>query len=172
LQGRVAQDVLWPGSSNRDSAGALTTCWRTPVGSRNPCEVRERLASFLAAQPRSGASADSSPEIFGRMELSSRSRGSLASPIHRHECVKFFLRKGEEIAILNAGPASARYSSDFVTGQIVRESPINAFVEQQLHLAAAASMRSLASSRNAMTCLRETLGKPSSKSSIESPPSR
>ena len=35
-------------------------------------------------------------------------------PIHCHECVKFFLRKGKQIAILNAGPASARYSSDFV----------------------------------------------------------
>ena len=93
-------------------------------------------------------------------------------PIHCHECVKFFLRKGKQIAILNAGPASARYSSDFMTGQIVRESLINAFVEQQLHLDAAASMRSLASSRNAMTCSRETLGKPSRKSSIESPPSR
>jgi hypothetical protein len=47
---------------------------------------------------------------------------------------------------------------EFVTDEIVRESSINAFVEQHLHLDAAASMRSLASSRNAMACSRETLG--------------
>src|SRR4029453_15351848 len=47
------------------------------VGSRNPCEVRGRLASFLAAQPRSGATAGDSPERSGRMDLSSRARGRL-----------------------------------------------------------------------------------------------
>src|SRR5207249_6629560 len=56
--------------------------------------------------------------------------------------------------------------------EIASESSIDAFVEQDLHFAAAASMHSFASSRNAITCSRETLGKPSRKSSIESPASR
>jgi hypothetical protein len=42
----------------------------------------------------------------------------------------------------------------------------------QFHFSTAASTRSFASSRKAMTCSRETVGKPSRKSSIESPPSR
>jgi hypothetical protein len=37
---------------------------------------------------------------------------------------------GREPTILNSSLASARYRSDFVTDQIVRESAINAFVEQ------------------------------------------
>jgi hypothetical protein len=49
-------------------------------------------------------------------------------PIHRHECVKFLCRQRKQIAVPNAGPASARYSSDFVADQIVRESPINALI--------------------------------------------
>jgi hypothetical protein len=42
--------------------------------------------------------------------------------------------------------------------------PIDALVEQDFHLVAAASMHSFAPSRNAMTCSRCTLGKPSRKS--------
>src|SRR5262249_49114734 len=71
------QDVLFPGSPNRDFARTLTTRWGLPVGSRNPCGVRERLASFLAAQPRSGAAPGNSSDKFGRMDLSSGARGWL-----------------------------------------------------------------------------------------------
>jgi hypothetical protein len=46
-------------------------------------------------------------------------------PIHSNECVELLFRERKQITILNSSPASARYRIDFVTDQIVRESPIN-----------------------------------------------
>src|SRR5437773_10779852 len=76
----------------------------------------------------------------------------------------------EQIAGLNASPAAFLNSRNRMADKIPSESSIDAFVEQDLHFVAAASMHSFASSRNAITCSRETLGKPSRKSSMESPP--
>src|SRR5690349_1035343 len=70
--------------------------------------------------------------------------------INGDKCVEFLLGEREQIAILNAGPAVERYSRNLVIDQIARESSIDTLVEQDLHSTAAASMRSLASSRNAM----------------------
>ena len=74
----------------------------------------------------------------------------------------------EKLAIANPGPAELRNRGYFVAANFSGESTIYAFVEQQPHKADSIR-RSLAISRNAMTWSRETLGKPSRKSSMDSP---
>ena len=92
--------------------------------------------------------------------------------IHGHEHIKLLLGEREEIAVLDSRPTLARYCGDNMSDQIVCQPSIYALVEQYLHSIAAASTRVFASSKKAITCSRDTLGKPSRKSSIESPPSR
>jgi hypothetical protein len=58
-----------------------------------------------------------------------------------------------------------------VADDVARKPPVDALVEQNPQ-DAAFTIRSFASSRKAMTWLRDTDGNPSRKSSIDSPPSR
>src|ERR1043166_2767080 len=92
--------------------------------------------------------------------------------IHGNKRVEFLFSQCKQFAILDSTPTAFLNRCDLMADEIARESAVNALVEQNLHFVAEASMHSFASSRNAMTCSRETLGKPSRKSSMESPPSR
>ena len=71
--------------------------------------------------------------------------------VNRDEDFKFLLGQREQISIFDSGPTFPRYSSNFMADKIASKSTVDAFVEQDLHFATAASMRSLASSRKATT---------------------
>jgi hypothetical protein len=55
--------------STGTSCGMMNYELGLPVGSRDPRRLPERLAGFLAFQPRSGTSTGDSAEQFGRTDL-------------------------------------------------------------------------------------------------------
>ena len=67
--------------------------------------------------------------------------------------------------------ARFRHCPHVVSQDVPREASIDALVEKHPH-DALTTIRAVASSRNAATCSRLTVGKPTRKSSIVSPPSR
>src|SRR5262249_10720060 len=89
-------------------------------------------------------------------------------PLQRHRIVP---PRGQQFSVLDARPAHLSGCLDVVSGDVARQSPVDAFIEQHLHETDWTS-RSFASSKKAMTCSRVTDGKPSRNSSIESPASR
>src|ERR1700682_4986537 len=91
--------------------------------------------------------------------------------IYRDEYVKLSARERQQLSILDRRPAHLTSGLDVVANDITSQTPIDAFVEQNLH-EAASTIRVLASSRNAMTCSRVTDGKPARNSSMDSPASR
>ena len=91
--------------------------------------------------------------------------------IHRDEDIKLSGGSGEQRAIAHTRPSQTNDRSDVVPRDLSLQPSINTLVKQQSH-GVTSIRRSFASSRNETTCSRATLGKPSRKSSIDSPPSR
>jgi hypothetical protein len=91
--------------------------------------------------------------------------------IDSDENVVTILGKSEKVTVRLPRPTSLRNRADLVTEEFPREAPVYALVEQDPHVAEATT-RAFASSRKAMTCSRFTVGNPSRKASIDSPPSR
>lgn len=79
-------------------------------------------------------------------------------PIHGDERIEFLFRECQQVTVLNPAPAAFLNRSDLVADEIAREPTIHALIEEHLHFTAAASTRSFASSRNAITCSRESSG--------------
>ena len=92
-------------------------------------------------------------------------------PVDRDECIELPGGARQQCAVLDAGPAKLDNRTYFVSGDVASQSPVDTFVEQKPHDAVSIN-RSLANSRKEITCSRLTLGKPSRKSSIDSPASR
>src|SRR5476651_864798 len=90
--------------------------------------------------------------------------------VHRHEDIELAGSgdQAKQLAVADAGPARLRHGFDRVAGQFSRQILWQTFIEKQAHQAVA-SIRSLASSRKAMACFRETGGNCSRKSSSDSP---
>jgi hypothetical protein len=78
---------------------------------------------------------------------------------------------GEQLTILQCSPACVWHGHHVVSLDVLREAPIDALVEKHPH-DVGVIIRAVASSRNATTCSRRTVGNPAKKSSIVSPPSR
>ncbi len=91
--------------------------------------------------------------------------------IHGDENVYSTRSSTKQIAVFDTRPAESRHRLNFVFGQLVGKPAVDALVEQHSHDIVSIK-RSLAISRNEITCSRETLGKPSRKSSMDSPASR
>jgi len=87
------------------------------------------------------------------------------------EPVRLLRRQSQQLTVLNGRPPHLSRGLDVMTDDVSRQPPIDAFVDQDSHETLATS-RSFASSRKAITCSRETVGKPSRKSSSDSPASR
>jgi hypothetical protein len=90
--------------------------------------------------------------------------------IDRNGNAKLFCSQREKLAVFHGGLTHLRNSPDFMTDYILSDPTINASVEENSH-EAAATIRSFASSKKATTWSRVTVGKPSRKLSIVSPPS-
>ena len=88
-----------------------------------------------------------------------------------HKRVKLLLGQSEQVAVLDTCPTHLRNGQDFVSSDLLCKSAVDAFVLQNSR-EATGSIRAFASSRKAITCSRVTVGKPSRKSSIVSPPSK
>lgn len=97
-------------------------------------------------------------------------RRSQPDVLSRHRRVRESL-KSVLVDVRRFGPAHLPNRLGVEAGQITKESRVDALVEQDSHRVPA-STRAFVSSRNASTCSRVTEGKPSRKSSMDSPPSR
>ena len=91
--------------------------------------------------------------------------------VNRHEDVELFLRASEELSNLDTGPAGLRNRDYLMAFDFLGQSAVDTLVEKDVH-EAIGSIRAFASSRKAITCSRETVGKPSRNSSIVCPPSK
>ncbi|SLM49428.1 protein of unknown function [Nitrospira japonica] len=91
--------------------------------------------------------------------------------IYCHKNIVLSLRPPQEIAVLNAGPASLRDRDNLMAFNLIGQSTIDTLVEEKFH-EATGNMRVFASSRKAITCSRVTVGNPSRKSSMVCPPSK
>ena len=87
------------------------------------------------------------------------------------ESVELTRSLGKQGAVVNTRPAEPRHRLNFVSMEVVSKPAVDTLVEQHSHGVVSIN-RSLAISRNAMTCSRATLGKPSRKSLMDSPASR
>ena len=76
-----------------------------------------------------------------------------------HENIELCLRACQKLTVLDPRPACLRNRQDFMPLNIFGESSVDALVKEDSH-EALASIRVLASSRKAITCSRETVGKP------------
>src|SRR5580704_13894535 len=91
--------------------------------------------------------------------------------IHRDEHIEMVCGNREQLADRDGRQTHLTNGLHVVTDDLTRQTPVDAFVEKNLHEAASIT-RVFASSRKAMTCSRVTDGNPSRKSSIDSPASR
>src|SRR6187549_3382873 len=91
--------------------------------------------------------------------------------IDSHEDIEGVGCQRKRFAILDTSPARLLNRFHIMTDDVLREAPVNTFIKQNSH-ETDSRRRSLASSRNPITCSRVTDGKPSRKSSIDSPASR
>jgi len=91
--------------------------------------------------------------------------------VDRDERIELARRESEQITVLDRCPSHRGDRPDFVPGDILGEATIHALIEQHSH-ASVATILDFASSRKAITWSRLTVGKPSRKSSIDSPFSR
>src|SRR5690348_7204883 len=90
--------------------------------------------------------------------------------IYDDEDLEAFFGKSQQVTVFDCRPSHLGDGLDLMPCNIFRQPTVNAFIKQYLH-DAAATIRSLASSRKATTCSRLTVGNPSRKSSMVSPPS-
>jgi hypothetical protein len=92
-------------------------------------------------------------------------------PVNGNENIELLFGKGMEVAVANRRPSHFRGGLHGVTGKLPRQPAVNTLVEENPH-EAEATIRAFAFSRKAITCSRLTVGNPSRKSSMVSPPSR
>ena len=71
-------------------------------------------------------------------------------PVHGDEDVELSFPRPEQVAVQHGRPAHLRDGLHVVAGQVRRQPAVDAFVEQESHVADA-TMRAFASSRKAMT---------------------
>lgn len=91
--------------------------------------------------------------------------------VDRDEHVELRSSQTQQFAVPDFRPAHLAGCADVVTYEVSQQAPVDALVEKHLH-AGSFTNSSAAASRNATTSPRFTMGKPSRKSSIESPASR
>src|SRR5438128_813944 len=91
--------------------------------------------------------------------------------INSYKDIKLLFSKGEQFAILYSCPSHLRHSLHKISWKLFGEPSVYAIrLEVSSRQAAILIICSLASSKKAITCSLDTVGKPSRKSSIDSPP--
>lgn len=88
--------------------------------------------------------------------------------VDRDEHVELPRRESGQLSIIDRDPPQLPRRHGLMAGDVARQPPIDAFVEEDPHFTVS-TRRSFAASRNSMTCSRVTDGKPARNSSIDSP---
>jgi len=140
--------------NDRAQRPAQPARWSRWLGA-DPCDFAgRRLLECLEKLRNQGP--EIGQTIRSRAQHDNRNRKARKVPLERE--VTIDSHKSVELANL-------------VANEVSREPAVNALIQENPH-DAEATMRAFASSRKAITCSRLTVGKPSRKSSIVSPPSR